>query len=174
MFPCIPNPFIWPIFSAVPYWIWKVSSPSPPKSWEFIYALTNMQENKGRLLLISFNWKDRCRCKRDTVRDTSSFQPFVSSSQYYIFRFAYYSTCYYKWNEMNKYGASLLQTWFYSSGPAAIGQFKHAEEGQFSLLSKKTSSFADKIQLPPLTVAESTSPQSQFIKGGFPFFLLEH
>lgn len=61
-----------------------------------------------------------------------------------------------------------------SSGPALTGQFNHAEKGQFSFLSKKSSSFADKIQLPPPTVAESTFPQSQLIKGGFPFFLLEH
>lgn len=52
-----------------------------------------------------------------------------------------------------------------------MGQFKHGEKGQFSFLSEKASSFADKMQLPPPTAAESTFPQSQFIKGGFVLFL---
>lgn len=52
-----------------------------------------------------------------------------------------------------------------------MGQFKHAEKGQLSFLSKKASSLADKMQLPPHTTAESTFPQSQFIKGGGVFFV---
>lgn len=99
--------FIRSVFSAVPYWICKVASPFPPKSWHFIYALTNMPENKDRFPLISFTWKDRCRSNRDMMRGTLSFQPFVSSSQFCIFRFAYYS--FITIEMMNQYGVLVLQ-----------------------------------------------------------------
>lgn len=107
-----PTAFFWSFirshFSAVPYWIWKVSSPFPPESWHFIHVLTNVQENKDRFPSISFKRKDRCRSKRDTMRSTLSFQPFVSSSQCCIFRFAYYS--FIRIEMMNQYGALVLQT----------------------------------------------------------------
>lgn len=75
---------------------------------------------------------------------------------------------------MNQYGALVLQILRVQDLPALTGQFKHAEKGQFSFLSEKASSFADKVQPPLPAVTESTFSQSQFIKGCFPFFLLQN